>query len=125
MSSSYDIEASATRIRDALAAHLGTKGRTLDKAVSQAGRRLPKPLRTDALKIAKAVKMAGNPKLVRQVGPDNLQKAEAVIMEHLTAINKNEERRNRRLNLAAVIAFNLLIVLVAFVAWIYWSGTAG
>lgn len=101
-------------------AQLGVKSRNLSQALRRAGRRLPRPLRKQGAFILQAQQLAGNPKLARQVNPRDVDKAYSAITNHLEAIDVADERKGRWLNLAGIIAANFLIVVAAFVLWLWW-----
>lgn len=117
-----DLDARLEQLLGLFETHLGVKAATLDKAVARAGRRLPKQLRRKAEVLIAAEANAGNPILMRQVNQAALETAYQDLQRHLQANDLKEQRRTRQLNMLAGIAFNLLLVLVAFLAWLWWQG---
>ncbi|MEM1351826.1 MAG: hypothetical protein AAGF27_05755 [Pseudomonadota bacterium] len=101
---------------------MGVKASTLEKAVARAGRRLPRAVRDQAATLVDAQSWAGNPKLMRQLDSQVLASAYRDIADHLKSIDNREERVTRQLNRLALIAFNLLLVLAAFLAFVWWQG---
>ncbi len=101
-------------------AQMGVKSRSLRQALRRAGRRLPRHLRKQGGVILQAQQLAGNPKLARQINMREVDQAYAAITNHLEAINVADERKGRWLNLAGIVAANFLIVVAAFVLWLWW-----
>ncbi|MGJ8627705.1 MAG: hypothetical protein ACSHXB_12165 [Sulfitobacter sp.] len=117
-----DIAAKSLVIRQQLEAKLAVKSRDLPQALRRAGRRLPRQVRAQAAILAAAEKQAGHPKLARQLDGGVVQEAYAKVTAHLRAIDVADARKGRILGLAGVIAFNLLLVMVAFFLWLWWRG---
>lgn len=119
------VEQQTTRAAELVAlfeTHMGIKSRTLAKAVSLAGRQLPRAMRTQAALLVEAEALAGNPKLMRQLDGAALEIAYRALSEHLAAIDLKERRRTRQLKVVAGIVFNLLLVFGALLGWIWWQG---
>jgi hypothetical protein len=112
----------ADEIRQLLAERLGVRGRDLAQAVARAGRRLPRAVRTDARYLAETEALARNPRLVRMVDPQHFARASDNLTRHLTAIDPRQRRRTALINLAAVIAFNLLVVAILVLIVLVWRG---
>lgn len=117
-----DIAAKSLAIRQQLETKLAVKSRDLPQALRRAGRRLPRQVRAQAAILVAAEKQAGHPKLARQLDGGAVQEAYAKVTAHLRAIDVADARKGRILGLAGVIAFNLLLVMVAFVLWLWWRG---
>ena len=113
-----DISAKSLAIRQQLEAKLGVKSRDLSQALRRAGRRLPRRVRAQAAVLVAAEKRVGHPKLARQMDGGAVREAYA----HVRAIDGADARKGRILGLAGVIAFNLLLIIVAFVIWLWWRG---
>lgn len=122
MGQGTDITAKADALRAELAAHLGIQGRDLAQALRRAGRRLPRRIRQQAKVIEEAARLGGNPKLERRLDATRIEKAHAEVMAHLTTVNRADVRRGRLLGLAAVLAFNFILIATAFVFWLWWRG---
>ncbi len=112
-----DVHQQVTELRVLLDEKLGVRGRTLAIQIRKAGRLLPRHVRRDATYIAQSVALTDNPKLARMVDNAKLQRAHANVVAYLNSINVTERRVTAALNLAASIAFALLVtaVLVLFV----------
>jgi hypothetical protein len=66
--------------------------------------------------------MASNPKLARQIRLAEIDRAYSDITAHLRGIDVADRRKGKWLSLAAGVAGNLLIVIVAFLVWLWWRG---
>jgi len=117
-----DIAAKSLTIRQQLEVKLGVRSRDLSQALRRAGRRLPRQVRAQAAILVAAEKQAGHPKLVRQLDDAAVRTAYANVTAHLRAIDVADARKGRILSIAGVIAFNLLLVVVAFITWLWWHG---
>lgn len=118
-----NIEMELPAVRDALERHLGIKGRSLAHQVKRAGRRLPTRIRAQAALLGEAEALCGNPRLLRQLGEARVKQACKEVSEHLAGVDRAEVRRGRVLSILAVIAFNLILVFIAFVIFLRTRGT--
>ena len=105
-----------------LEVRLGVGGRDLTQGVQRAGRRLPRRVRRQAAVLVATERMAGNPKLVRRVEPAAFDRAYEGLLRHLQGIDPADRRRGRVIAIAAGVAFNLLVVIVCFITWLWWRG---
>ena len=103
-----------------LQSKLGVRARTLEKGARKAGRRLPRRVRDELRLLAAAERSAGNPKLARQFDEGAVHRAFEDVRAHLSGIDVADRRRGRVLSIAAAVAFNILVVLTAFVVWLWW-----
>ncbi len=117
-----DIAAKSLAIRQQLEAKLGVKSRDLSQALRRAGRRLPRRVRAYGTVLADAEKLAGNPKLARQIDGGAVGDAYVHLTTHLRTIDVADARKGRILGIIGLIAFNLLLVIVAFIIWLWWRG---
>lgn len=122
MTTAEDISDMAERLRAMLAQKFRFKARDLPRALSKAGRRLPRKLHVQAQVIVEAQKLGGNPKLMRRVDMDAVSHAHDAISAYLAKIDPEDVRRGRRLALLGDIAAKLLIIVAAFVVWLWWTG---
>lgn len=122
METQQTINARAERVQHGLYEAFGVKARSLDKALRKTGRRLPKRLRSEAELIVAAQGLGGHPKLIKRVDGGALDAAEAKVSDYLKAVDRAEARKTRLLSVAAAIAFNILLVLAAFILWMWWTG---
>ncbi|MEX0371528.1 MAG: hypothetical protein AB3N09_12920 [Tateyamaria sp.] len=122
METQESITARAERVKSALETAFGVRGRSLAIAVRRTGRRIPKRIRTDALRIVDAQGVGGHPKRLRQVDGAALAAAERRVLHYLQGIDRADARKGRLLGIAGAVAFNVLLVLIAFIAWLVWAG---
>lgn len=122
METQQTIDARAERVEQGLNKAFGVKAKSLDKALRKTGRRLPKRLRNEAGLIVAAQDLGGHPKLIKRVDGVALDVAEAKLSAYLKSIDRAEARKTRLLSIAAAIAFNILLVIGAFVVWMVWTG---
>ena len=122
MTDRLDIAGKAADLQQQLHAKLGVKGRSLEHALSRAGHRLPRGARARGMEIVAAQKLASNPKLARRLDAPALKAAYDGLSAHLGAIDVADRRKGKLLSLAGSIAFNLLVVIVGFLVWLWWRG---
>ncbi len=120
MESAETIAARATRMQQGLERAFGVRAKTLDKALKRTGRRLPRRLRAEAARIVDAQGYGGHPRLMRQVDVAALDHAEARVLDYLNSIDRADRRKGRLLSLAGIVVFNMLIVVTAFIVWMWW-----
>lgn len=122
MLSQKDIYKKTRAVHRQLETKLGVRGRDLDHALRKAGRRLPAAIRAQAGTLAEAEFFAENPKMARRLDGSALSTAFDSVMAHLRGINVAEARKDRILGIAGSVAFNLLVVAAAFIAFLWWRG---
>ena len=116
------VQQMANRVEALLEERLRLKGGTLADKLRRAGRRLPRKVRDAGAALATAVTMMQSPKLRPQVNDETVALAYDICVRHLTTINPAAARQGLILNMAASIAFSLLVVAVLLVAVLYWRG---
>jgi hypothetical protein len=116
------VQQMADRVDQLLEERLRLKGGTLDSKLRRAGRRLPRAVRDAGAALSTAVMMMQSPKLMHQVDDATVAVAYDICVRHLTAINPGAARNGMILNIAASIAFSLLVVAVLLVSFLYWRG---
>ena len=119
-----DIIARADEIGGLIQERLGYGGRTLARQIARAGRALPRPVAREARFLAQAAQIAANPRLVRMIDPARVDSAHRVVRDHLRNIDRRERRRARLTGIAAVVAFNLIVVAALVIAVLVWRGYA-
>ena len=82
---------------------------------------LPRHMRADADKILRAEEALTHPKLARIANSGGLDGSFKKLNSHLKSINLAEERKSARINWAAAIVFNLLIIIVVCLAVLAWQ----
>lgn len=108
-----------------VAQKLGVSGAGLDKARRRAGRLLPRWVRRDLSWLATQEAMAGHPRLRMQIDTARVAKVAGRVARHLETIDPKERAKDRWLGLAAVIAFNFLLVAALVIAVLAWRGVIG
>lgn len=98
------------------------RSRDLAQALKRTGRRLPRRHRRQVQAVIEARKLEAHPKLAVQIEVAPLIRGMEEVTAYLRALDVAGQRRDRLLNLAALIAFYVLVVLVAFVTWLWWRG---
>ena len=116
------VQQMADRVAQLLGERLRVRGTGLQARLKAAGRRLPRKVREAGNALAAAVDMIQNPKLMHQVDDETVAVAYDICVRHLTAIDAGAARRGLLLDMAARIAFALLVVAVLFVTVLYWRG---
>ena len=122
MRDDLDILRKTENLRDMMEKHLGVKARTFEKACASAGRRIPRHLRKSANRLSEAAQMAQNPKLQRYMDTQSLTADYTALQDWLRKKNYIEERKTKRLNLAALIAFQLLSIVTLALIVLRWRG---
>lgn len=122
MARAQDIEEQVGVVQDLLYAKFGVRRRALAKMLRKTGRRLPRRMRKRAQVLVEAEKLEGNPRLARQMDRRAVNKAFDDLKLHLEGIDVAERRKDRLLNLAALLAFYVLVVFAGFVFWLWWAG---
>ena len=59
---------------------------------------------------------------MRQIDAAALQQAETRVLDYLQNIDRADHRKGRMLALAAILAFNILVIITGFVLWMWWTG---
>lgn len=116
------VQQMADRVSGLLEERLRVKGTTLEARLNAAGRRLPRKVREAGRALAAALTMIQNSKLMHQVDDETVAVAYDICVRHLITINPTAARRGLLLDMAARIAFALLVVAVLLVGFLYWRG---
>lgn len=116
------LQTQTASLADLFEKKLKLRGRGLDAKLRRAGGRVPAWVRAEAGKFVRAEALVGHPRLAMQLDAAGLDAAYVRIERWLDGVDLKARRRDRLLHLAAVNAFNLLFVTVAFLAWMVWSG---
>lgn len=109
-------------IRQLLDTQLRVRGATLDKQIHRAGRMLPRKIRAEAAFLVQADMLVRNPKLARMINPERVQKAHDAVAGYLHGIDPKDRLKGRILNIAGVLAFNLLLIGGLVVSFLVWRG---
>lgn len=102
---------------------LGVRGADrLEVKLRRGGGLLPRAIRKDAKYLIEMEKLHQNPKLRRQIDGDRVRRAESNLRRHLDSIDPRDRLIGRILGILAPLAFNVLLIAGAFIAWLAWSG---
>lgn len=85
-------------------------------------RTVPRKVRAALETLASAQHMAQSPRLESQIDTEAVAAAYDVALKHLNRFGRGARRKNGALNIAASIAFSLLVVGVGLVAVLHWRG---
>ena len=116
------VQQMAARVAALLEERLRVRGDTLEARLARAGRRLPRKVRDAGAALVQATMMIRNPKLMHQVDDETVALAYDICLRHLNTVDPAAARKGLILDIAARIAFALLVVAVLFVAVLYWRG---
>lgn len=122
MTDTRGITARNEALRALFEKHMGVRASTFERAVLKAGRRLPRRLRHQAEVLIEAEGFAAHPKLERRIDSVAVRAAHRSLEAHLKTLNHSEVRRTQAINMAAGVAFNLLVVGVLVVVFLRWRG---
>ncbi|EAQ07933.1 hypothetical protein [Yoonia vestfoldensis] len=107
-----DIHKQVAEISALLRQKLGLRARTFQAQVHKARRFLPRALRRDLIYLAQAESLADNPKLQRMIDMPRLDAAHRNALAYLDQIDMKQRRWTAALNVAASIAFGLLLTAI-------------
>lgn len=94
----------------------------LEVKMRRGGRLLPKALRRQGEYLVEAERQWANPRLRRTLDAATLTKAQDELRAHLSTIDPRDRRIGRLIGIAAPLAFNILLIFAAVVAWLVWTG---
>lgn len=120
--SAVTLQQMADRIAGLMEERLRVRGRGLTEKLRKGGRLLPRKVRTAAEMVAQAAVLSQNHKLLMQIDREKVSEAYDLCVRHLGGVNPSERRKGLVLNIAASIAFSVLVVSVLVVAVLYWRG---
>lgn len=111
----------ADRVSALLAERLRVKG-PLEAQLRRARRQLPKPVRAAGEAMVEAVKLSAHPKFAPRIDDEAVAIAYDLLVRHLNGIGRAERRKGLVLDIAARIAFALLVVAGLWLAALWASG---
>ena len=117
--------ASITQMAERVSQLLGTRYRVsgdLAGRTAKVRRMMPRKVHAALEVLIAAEEMAQNPKLAPQIDMEEVASAYDRAMHYLSRLGRGERRRNMALNIAASIAFSLLVVGVGLVVVLRWRG---
>lgn len=122
MTTTQDIQAKEAQLLELAKEKFGFRAKTLSRAMKKIGRRVPARLHRQAEVLVEAQRLGGHPKLMMQVDSVAIGKAFDEIVAHLETIDVADRRKGVLLNLAAALAFNVLVVVVLVTLVLRWRG---
>ncbi|MCH2163790.1 MAG: hypothetical protein MK098_03930 [Marinovum sp.] len=122
MAGAFDIETRAASLAELVREKVGSRGSDLAVLANKAGRRLPKRVRADMVRLAEALQMAHHPKLSRQLDWAELRRAFDRVTEHLETLDPADRRKGARLSWLGNNVFNLIVVFVLLILVLWWRG---
>ena len=117
-----ELSVQSDRIATMMEERLGVRGSGLEGKLNRAGRRLPKCVRREAERLVQAERMLGHPKLMMQTDPVVISHAAKRCEKYLKSVDPAERRKDAILAFLAVNSLNMLLIAVAFIAYMAWSG---
>jgi hypothetical protein len=90
---------------------------------ARARRKLPARLRAEGEVILRALPLDAHPRLAPQVDRARTDQAFRALERHFEAIGRADRRRAMAMDTLALIAFRLLALSFAIVAFLRWQGT--
>ncbi len=112
----------ADEVRNLIDARLRVRGKTLEQALSRAGRLLPKWAQREGRYLAQAAQFMGHPKLRLMIDEAKVEKAHTALVAYLESIDPDERRKTRVLGVLGVVSFNLILVAGALIGYLVWGG---
>lgn len=120
--SAVTLQQMADRVAGLMEERLRVRGRGLTEKLRKGGRLLPRKVRAAAEVVAQAAVLSQNHKLLMQIDREAVAASYDLCVRHLGGINPSERRKGLILNIAASVAFSVLVVAVLMVAVLYWRG---
>lgn len=117
-----DIDTKVKRLLALLKEKFRIDTEDLSAGLKKAGRRLPRAIHKAGAVVVDAQVRVGHPKLARLADGDAVQRAFARVETYLDAVDVKDRRKGAILGVLGVIAFNLIVVFVIFMAVLYWRG---
>jgi hypothetical protein len=117
-----DIPMKAEAVRALMHERLGVRGRDLAQTAKRGGRLLPRRLRREVAVLVAADRAARSPKTAKQIDRQAVLRAYDLVTLHLRGINVTAQRRERLMRVLAGIAFQVLLIVAAFVVYLWWRG---
>jgi hypothetical protein len=116
------IQRMADRVAELMEQRLRIRGAGLAEKLRRGGRLLPRKVRAAAQVLAEAAEMAQNPKLLMQVDQEATAEAYDICLRHLGGVDRKARRNGAVLNVAASVAFSILVVAVLVIGILIWRG---
>lgn len=116
------LAAQIARIETLLAEKFGASRGSLARRAQKPGRALPRRVRKDLERLARAQGMTGHPKLSRMIDGKDATRAAIHLRDWLEEVDVADRRKGRVLDLLGTLSFNLILVFVLLIAVLRWRG---
>ncbi len=120
--SAITIQQMADRVAALMEERLRLRGAGLEAKLKKGRRMLPRKVRLAAERLSQAASMAQNPRLLLQIDQEAVAAAYDTCLRHLGGLDVAGRRMTALINIAASIAFSVLVVGVLLLAVLYWRG---
>ncbi|WP_071672831.1 hypothetical protein [Nioella nitratireducens] len=122
MADLHELQGTADRLAALMRDKLDVRADSLDRALHQAGRRLPRARRADGALILAALERAQHPRLARVTDGTGAAQAARRIEAWLKQSDPQTRRARARAGLLGEIAFRIFAVLVLLIVVLVWRG---
>lgn len=122
MTDPQELETATTEVLTAMREKLGVRSSTLHKAHTKAKRLLPRRVYRSFVYLEKSEPMLTHPRLRQTLDMKALKAAQKDVQTHLEGIDVADRRKGWWLNLAGVLAFNLLVLIALVIIVLVWRG---
>lgn len=112
----------ADRISALMEERLRIRGRGLAEKLAKGRRALPRRVHAAGETLAQAALMSQNPKLLLQIDEQQVAEAYDICLRHLGPLGRSDRRKGVLLNMAASIAFSLLVLAGLVIGVLVWRG---
>lgn len=110
------------RLHDLMVRQIGAKGADFPATLRHSGRLLPRKVRQAGARISEVGDRIQNPKLALREDGAALAEDVAVIERHLRRQNPERRRARARANIAAGLAFQIVVIIAVFIIVLRWRG---
>lgn len=101
---------------------LGARAGTLEQALRQRGRRLPRHVRRAAADLAQAETLCAHPLLRQRVDHAQAARSGRIVLSYLQPLGATERRRRLLLEIAGSMAFGILATIAGVIMVLLWRG---
>ncbi|MDP4033830.1 MAG: hypothetical protein Q8P60_13450 [Pseudorhodobacter sp.] len=112
----------ADRVSALMEERLRIRGRGLAEKLVKGKRALPRHVHAAGETLAQAALMSQNPRLLLQIDEQQVAEAYDICLRHLGRLGRGDRRKGMLLNMAASIAFSLLVLAGLVIGVLVWRG---
>jgi hypothetical protein len=117
-----DYAATCARLNDLLHCQIGARGADFAASLRYAGRTLPRAVRQAGARIVDLGAQVENPKLARVTDAEALAQDVAIVERFLNRQNPKTRKARARANMAAGLAFQIAVVIALVIIVLRWRG---